>query len=69
MIEALIRDLGRPMGGWTAGFVSIFGAIGVLSVSALGLWPLHDATATVAAALLLVYHLMWGMTGYYPRRI
>jgi hypothetical protein len=60
-LAALRRDLQRPAGGWTMGFATLLGAMAVSAASLVYSWPV------VVAAILLVLHLLWGATGYYPR--
>lgn len=67
VIDALVTDLQRPGGGWTFGAVTVLGAFAVSLLGVAGTVP-NWVAMPVAVALLFV-HALWGMYGYYPRRI
>jgi len=63
LIERLKADLNRTAGGWTVGVLTLlvwFAGLGLALVHWLGFG---------VALLGMVTHLLWGASGYYPRRI
>lgn len=68
----LIRSIGAPgfFGAWVVGMLARIGSIGVMALVVLPLlgWPLEPALVAMAALLLVLLLLEWGVAFAWMRR-